>query len=491
MSHKVDIVEVTDFSDTLEEASSDLQSSLDKVQKRVEAVNNMESFTGKAANEAKSYFNELHLTLLESFRGLFDDLDENLKQHLKAFGTEVDANESAIIESTYLQDVKEDINEVFEKILELDEAIHDTISEVSDISSATSPDFSDVQEWKKKSIKQLKEVDEDLDEFTGKSNEVDVESIMHQIETVMSKARTSKGKARFAEFPGASKISELSELMAYNEDKKLERDNELEKANNAKNSVLKENIEPSSKKIVNRAYSDFKNGDITYDQYMIVLESANELPYIEEPGEFYDEIIKDFITNVRDTSISDGVGTGLESGGIMAEKIIREITYHAATWGPNTKNNFVMYSKDTAEKTSKYIKVADTVSKVGRYGIPVIGGLIDFGLQKTQGEDTGDAAIKATAHVGIGFAGAAAGASIGSIIPIGGTIVGGAIGFAAGVVISAVGISLFDTIYDNREHIYNTVTDIGDNIKETVEKGVEEVGNAVSSFLNGLGTVFG
>jgi len=50
--------------------------------KNVDFINNMESFSGKAAKEAKGCFNELHLTILESFRGLFDDLDENLKQHL-------------------------------------------------------------------------------------------------------------------------------------------------------------------------------------------------------------------------------------------------------------------------------------------------------------------------------------------------------------------------------------------------------------------------
>ena len=189
MSNKVDIAEVEAFSNDLEEVSSDVRSSLDKVQERVNAVNNMESFSGKAAKEAKSYFNELHLTLLESFRGLFDDLNENLNQHIKSFGNEVDASESAVIESNYLQDVKEDINEVFASLKELDESIHDTIGDVSEISSATSPDFSDVQE------------------------------IMHQIEAVMSKATTSKGKARFADFKGASDNRELAKLMEYNEEK--------------------------------------------------------------------------------------------------------------------------------------------------------------------------------------------------------------------------------------------------------------------------------
>ena len=67
----------------------------------------MRSFSGKAAKEAKQYFGELILTILESFRGLFDDLEGNLQQHIENFGSNVDGNDSAIIKSDYLQDVKE------------------------------------------------------------------------------------------------------------------------------------------------------------------------------------------------------------------------------------------------------------------------------------------------------------------------------------------------------------------------------------------------
>ena len=49
MSRKVDIAEVEAFSNDLEELSSNVRSSLDKVQERIGAVNNMESFSGKAA----------------------------------------------------------------------------------------------------------------------------------------------------------------------------------------------------------------------------------------------------------------------------------------------------------------------------------------------------------------------------------------------------------------------------------------------------------
>src|SRR5690625_6590736 len=73
MANKVDISEVTDFSHDLQEASADFRSQLDKVKEGIEAVNGMSSFSGKTAKEAKQYFGELHITILESFRGLFED----------------------------------------------------------------------------------------------------------------------------------------------------------------------------------------------------------------------------------------------------------------------------------------------------------------------------------------------------------------------------------------------------------------------------------
>ena len=293
----LDISEVTDFSNDLQEASADFRSQLDKVKESIEAVNGMSSFSGKAAKEAKQYFGELHLKILESFRGLFDDLEANLQQHIDTFGSEVDSSDSAIIKSSYLQEVKEDINEVFEDLEKQDEIIHDTIKEVSDISSATSPSFSDVDEWKKKAIKNLTELDEDLSSFNGVGDETDVKEIMHQIETVMSNAKTSEGKARFAEFEGASEGSELAKLQSYNADKKEE---QMKKAKDIKESTIKDLNKTSSKDIVNKAYQEFKDGDLTYDQYTAIVNSVKNTSENMSEGKIKENATDDFIEYLED-----------------------------------------------------------------------------------------------------------------------------------------------------------------------------------------------
>src|SRR5699024_1318593 len=358
-NHKVDISEVDKYSNDFKEASEEIRSNLDKVKEHIDSINNMESFSGKAAKEAKGYFNEMHLTILESFRGLFDDLDENMKQHLQTFATEVDSSDSTVIESNYLQDVKEDINEIYEDLEKQDEIFHDTIEDVADITSATSPDFSEVNEWKRKSVEKIKELDEDLVSFTSTDDEIDVKETMNQIETVMNNAKTSEGKARFADFKGASDNSELKKLMEYNDGKQEEKKAEIEEAKDVRDNALQSDIESSSKEIANILYKKFENGDITFDQYMIMMDTAKALPYIKEPTKFYNQVMKQVIDNASDISVTEGISSGLENGGEYTKDIIKEIRYHAAKWGQNEKNSFVMYSSDSAEKSSKFIKGAD------------------------------------------------------------------------------------------------------------------------------------
>src|SRR5699024_6366816 len=141
------ISEVIDFSDDLQEASADIRSQLDMVEENIETINSIGSFSVKAAKEGKQYFCEMNLKILQSLTGLDDDHETYFQQNIHTLGSDVDGRHSCLIKSNYLQDGKENINEIFEDVEKQDEIIHDTIKEVSDISSATPPSFSDVDEW--------------------------------------------------------------------------------------------------------------------------------------------------------------------------------------------------------------------------------------------------------------------------------------------------------------------------------------------------------
>ena len=271
------------------------------------------------------------------------------------------------------------------------------------------------------------------------------------------------------------------------------------------------------------AYMDHLVGKIpnlTDDEMNKVFRLTEEVQHVDAPEELYDFLAgqgQAFYDNLVGGSILDGTSTVLQASGEQTKNITNLVRYYSATWGPDGPNSFITYSTDVADKSSQILKGADIVSKVGRYGVPIIGGVIDFGVQVAEGEDVGEAAIKATSHVGIGIAGgytgAAIGATVGSIFPVIGTVGGAVVGFAMGVGITAFGITVFDYIYDNREVIYETITntidsvgntikdtveaigdtfsDVGNSISDTAEGGIKSVGNAVVGFVNGLGTVFG
>src|SRR5699024_10135484 len=67
---------------------------------------------------------------------------------------------------------------------------------------------------------------------------------------VMSKATTSKGKARFADFRGASEMKNLGKLQDYNADKKAKMEEKIEK------------LGPEAKEYLEIAKADYNNGEI-------------------------------------------------------------------------------------------------------------------------------------------------------------------------------------------------------------------------------------
>ena len=114
-----------------------------------------------------------------------------------------------------------------------------------------------------------------------------------------------------------------------------------------------------------------------------------------------------------------------------------------------------------------------------KFGIPIVGALVDFAMQKGSGESTGDALIKTGGHVVAGLAGAKVGAVVG-------TFIGGAVGFG----LSVAGSMLFDAIYGNKDKIATGNADIGQRGTQAVEDSVGKVGDAISGFGKTLGSVF-
>ena len=96
--------------------------------------------------------------------------------------------------------------------------------------------------------------------------------------------------------------------------------------------------------------------------------------------------------------------------------------------------------------------IASGLRAGARYGIPILGTVIDFGIGVASGESVGDAATKAVAHTVISTLCTTCGEAIGTAVaPGGGTIVGAVIGALVGVGINIA----FDYCYDNSKEKIN------------------------------------
>lgn len=270
---KVDISEVIELSEDLNTAAADLKTSLNRVEKSIDELTAMRSFSGKTADEAKHYFTDLHQTLLKSFEILLTDLDEHVKKHLNAFNFRVDTSESAIIEKHYLMDTEENMKDDYDRLSEEQESVRETIASVSDISSANHPSTISLNSNHRSSIKIITNLESDLESYTsaGRTEISQIEEMLHHLELAIKNAGAVSGSARFTDYAGNSKSAGLAILKGYNDER---REAIIGKAKDAKETALKDVKYSASKDVIHRAYEEFANGEIDEETFYSILSSV-------------------------------------------------------------------------------------------------------------------------------------------------------------------------------------------------------------------------
>gem|GEM_PF-4606207 len=272
---KVDISEVIELSEDLNIAAADLKTSLNRVKKNIDELTAMRSFSGKTADEAKDYFNELHQTLVKSFEILFTDIDEHLKKHLNAFKFRVDASESAILEKNYLMDTKENVEDDYDRLSGERESVRETIASVSDISGANHPSTILLNSDYKSSIKVITDLESDLESYTsaGRPEISQIEEMLHHLEIAIKNAGAVSGSARFTDYAGNSKSAGLAMLKGYNDERY---EAIIGQAKDAKEAALKDVKYSASKDVIHRVYEEFANGEIDEETFYSILSSVRK-----------------------------------------------------------------------------------------------------------------------------------------------------------------------------------------------------------------------
>ena len=231
------------------------------------------------------------------------------------------------------------------------------------------------------------------------------------------------------------------------------------------------NIDDESKEIISKAEKAYKNGEIDDKTFQSIKSGI-----INFGASYVKELLQ---TKLTDKAVEAFTKSAIEwfTHNINATQIGRS----AALVGGGTVTIATDFNPIWAQLARGAVKNGV------KYGIPIVGALVDFGMQKASGESTGDALIKTGGHVVAGLAGAKVGAVVGTFIggPVG-TAIGGAVGFG----LSVAGSMLFDAIYDNKDKIATGIADIGQRATQAVEDTVGKVGDAISGFGKTLGSVF-
>lgn len=206
----------------------------------------------------------------------------------------------------------------------------------------------------------------------------------------------------------------------------------------------------------------------------------------------------EFWNNFKSNLGSDVAGSFLKSSGAFLGRFAGEINILTSVARSSGENAFVIINPNVAETTAAMVKGGNALKAGAKYGLPIIGAIIDFAAMKFSGESTQDAFVKTGAHVGIGLAGAKIGAVVGSVIPGAGTVAGAAIGFVAGAAITTVGNMVFDYVYDNWDDVVSGVQKATDYVADKVNDVVSgigdafsDIGNAICSPFQSLGALFG
>mgnify|MGYP001198477719 FL=1 len=462
--------EVDNQSSSIESICNKYIEEMDDFKQVIYEFTSQDSLNGKAYTSAKEYFKQVYIPLANGIILASEAIIEANRKFPESFRAEVDVND--VIEDL----LKVQINRLNQMII--------AFTNFEEITPSVKLITNSLRTLQIKFENKLQR----LYEFNSKSLSIFTEAqhLLRQVESGVAEISADKGWHRSTNTFSTSLMNlDWSKEISASWDKRIK------------------NLEAEA-----IAYMDTlvtKLPHVSEDEIHQLFQITKDVQHVEIPEQLTEYIMSDnhgITENFISTFKSNAVGTVLEASGTQVKNIAQLVMYYSATWGPDGPNSFVMVPTETAKRTSQAIAAGNTLTNIGKIGVPLIGGVIDFKTQVAQGEDVGDAAIKAGAHVAIGVAGGKAGAAVraavGSVVPGAGTAVGAAVGFVAGVAITAVGNYVFDNIYDNREAIYQGAKDIVNagveklnDIGEEIGKGLKNVGNAISGFVSGLGTVFG
>lgn len=461
-------LEVNSLLQGLEGTLNDLENKQEQVTTVQQAITGFTSLEndlkGSAGNSLRSFYNNCHhpfLKYIQQSMADYKDIINSVENAVNSF----ESSKDGYISQAYIEnDVKEGFEKVETTTIEMTNDANNILANVQDLVSIKNIDESEVMDAVTRGNTKAAEIVEELHAL-DESQTSALEPIKEDLQVMKNflssiESKFSNGEISVSNF----KVSALQGIDSYQTIKQgvtsKGAEAKIKQAEEDFNETLTD-LDEDSQGFLIHAFNCLKSGEINADTFESIRSG------LLQTGASY-------VQNLINSKVTDEM---VESAVVAATK-----------WAQNNTELFVNRGLVAAPIYGNVVTIPEPPNAVkqlarttARNGVPILGAAVDFGLQVYSGEDVGDAAIKTAGHMAAGLAGAA----IGTAIPI--PIVGTAIGFAVGV----AGSMIFDAIYDNKDAIIGKVKDVGEAALNIGKDAVESVGNAVSGFFSGLGSVFG
>ena len=471
---KIDVSEVRVQKELLVISVNSIKEQLSVSRSRLSEVVSTDSLKGAVKDAINQKVTNYQIPLVDNYVNALDSIVSRYDGLVKLFQDTVsETDNSAIIKTEYLERIKQRMKDPIEGLKSSSSKTQNIYAGISDILTLTNPSLDSVNTSYNQAVKSLDDTIKNMEAFNSvllKTDTFDLIDMQNsEIATLSGYAslpygdRVSRNYYNRTQFKNS--VSEIHTAIHSNS-KAVKYQNALAKqlAESKYSGKVASNYQNYSYVISNDLKNNFANESI-----------MNSIDVFGDKGwakllEKTPTVVGGVINGLYKLSDSLGSFINLGTNGVISPNVLDGIS--------NSSSGVIRSLSEGIETFAK------SGPEIGR-AMAFIGPAIDFTSQVSAGENVPNAVIKTGIHTIVSGAAVKGGMAIGTAIMPG---VGTAVGFLAGVAVGIIANSAIDLIYD--DSVGKFVTETTDNAIKIGKEVIDGVGNAVSDFFSGIGTVF-
>ena len=472
---KIDVSEVLLQKELLSISVESIKSQLSVSRSRLSEVVATDSLKGLVKDAINNKVTNYQIPLVDNYINTLDSIFSRYEGILKLFQDTVsETDNSAIIHTEYLESLKQRIKDPVNDLNKISSEALIIYAGIGDILTLTNPSLDSVKASYSQAVKSLDDTIKNMEAFNSvllKTDTFDLIDMQNsEIATLSGYAPLPYGNPALRNYYNRTQFkNSVSEIHTA-----IHSNSKAVKYQNALAKQLAESKYSGTVDLNNQNYSDVISNDLKNN---FASESfMNSIDVFGDKGwvallEKTPTVLGGVLSTLYQLSDSVGNFINLGTNGLISPNVLDGIS--------NSSSGVIRSLSEGIETFAK------SGPEIGR-AMAFIGPAIDFTSQVSAGENVPNAVIKTGVHTVVSNTAMAIGGAIGSAIPI--PVVGTAVGIVTGAAVGIVVNSVFDMIYDNT--VGKEVTKITNNVVKAGKEVIDGVGNAVSDFFSGIGTVF-